>query len=311
MEPANNALNPVTLNPESLQGSSQGAQSSRVADYLALTKPRLNALVLLTTFLGFFLGSPGGMDLILLVHCLFGTFVVAGGAAALNQVWERDNDSRMRRTQNRPLPAGRLEPWEGAVFGLLLGILGTAWLGYFVNALTAVLGLISFLTYVVVYTPMKARSAWNTVVGAVSGALPPVMGWTAVRGTLGLEAAVLFAILFLWRHPHFFALSWKYREDYRMGGFRMLSHTDPDGRRSGIVMMFTAALLIPVAALLTPLGLTGSIYLFASFVLGMAYLLACLWFLAIRTDKIAMKAFLASLVYLTVLLALMFVDKQA
>lgn len=283
---------------------------ARPQDFLTLTKPRLNALVLLTTFVGFFLASPTSMDLALLIHTLVGTFMVAGGAAALNQVWERENDALMKRTQSRPIPAGRLEPRDGIIFGIGLGLLGTAYLAWMANPLTAVLGLISYLTYVIVYTPMKARSAWNTVVGAVSGAIPPVMGWTAVRNELGLEALVLFAILFWWQHPHFFALSWKYREDYRQGGFRMLSGQDKDGRRSGLVMMFTAALLIPIAALLTPLGVTGSIYLFSSFILGMAYLLACVWFATVRTDKTAMKAFFASLFYLTALLTLMVVDKQ-
>lgn len=311
MDSTNHSSEPLIQGSSAPLEATLVAQPGRMADFVALTKLRLNSLILLTTWVGFYLGTPGPMNFGLLFHTLFGTFMVAGGAAALNQVWERDNDARMRRTMNRPLPAGRLETWEGAVFGLTIAIVGTAWLGFFANALTAVLGLISFLTYVVVYTPMKVRSAWNTVVGAISGALPPVMGWTAVRGTLGPEAMVLFAILFLWQHPHFFALAWRYREDYRIGGFRMLSHSDPDGRRSGIVMMFTAALLLPVAALLSPLGVTGSIYLVCSFVLGMVYLLACIWFLAVRTDKVAMKAFLASLAYLTLLLTLMFVDKQA
>lgn len=295
---------------EPMQSSWSHTLRTRLSDYWALTKPRLNALVVMTTFVGFYLASSRPMDLLLLLHTVLGTFIVAGGASALNQVWERENDARMRRTQNRPLPTGRLAMRDGVLFGVLMGLSGTLYLLFAVNLLTAVLGFLSFVIYVLVYTPMKARSAWNTVMGAISGALPPVMGWTAVRDTLGLEPLVLFAILFFWQHPHFFALSWKYREDYRQGGFRMLSFNDESGNRSGLVMIFMAAPLLPLAAALTPLGLTGTLYMYVSFVLGMMYLLACVYFASFRTEKTAGKAFFASLIYLTLLLVVMLGDKQ-
>ncbi|MFM7201863.1 MAG: heme o synthase [Myxococcota bacterium] len=295
---------------EPMQSSWSHTLRTRLSDYWALTKPRLNALVVMTTFVGFYLASSRPMDLLLLLHTVLGTFIVAGGASALNQVWERENDARMRRTQNRPLPTGRLAMRDGVLFGVLMGLSGTLYLLFAVNVLTAVLGFLSFVIYVLVYTPMKARSAWNTVMGAISGALPPVMGWTAVRDTLGLEPLVLFAILFFWQHPHFFALSWKYREDYRQGGFRMLSFNDESGNRSGLVMIFMAAPLLPLAAALTPLGLTGTLYMYVSFVLGMMYLLACVYFASFRTEKTAGKAFFASLIYLTLLLVVMLGDKQ-
>ncbi len=282
---------------------------TRAAEYLELTKLRLNTSVVMTTFMGFYLAETGGLDGFRLFHTLLGTMMVAGGASALNQVLERENDSLMNRTRNRPLPSGRIEPRDAMVAGLLLGLGGMVYLWLAVNLLTSFIGLVSFVIYVAAYTPMKVRTAWNTAVGAISGALPPVMGWTAVRGRVDLEAYVLFGILFLWQLPHFFAISWRLREDYTRGGFHMLSRRDHHGAWSGVLMGAFCVVLLPVSLMLTMTGITGRLYLVGALVLGLAYLAYSTVFAVHRTDQAARKVFLMSLLYIPALLMLMVVDR--
>jgi len=285
-----------------------GTIRARAADYLELTKARLNSLVLMTTFVGFYQASSSSMDYTLLFHALFGTSLIASSALVLNQVLERDNDSRMERTSQRPVPTGRIGVRDAAVFGLTLGLLGALYLALWVNPLTSLLGIASFVTYLFIYTPMKPHSSWNTVVGAISGALPPVMGWTAVRNELGIEAWLLFGILFFWQHPHFFALAWRYREDYARGGFKMVGG-DHNARHVGVLMVVFCLGLIPLSLALTWVHLTGTIYLAGSLLLGLIYLVQCFRFARHQTDREAMKVFLTSLLYLPLLIALMMFDK--
>lgn len=280
----------------------------RTGSFLELTKPRLNALILLTTFVGYFLGARDGMDGVTLFHVLGGTYAVAGGAAALNQAWERLYDARMARTRGRPVPSGRVEHREAILFGVGLILAGVCWLWFCINLLTALLGLASAAIYVLIYTPMKARSAWNTLVGAISGALPPVMGWTGAGQALDATALLLFAVLFFWQFPHFFALGWRYREEYQKGGFQMLASVDPKGATTAWLMTLGAAACIPSTALLTPLGVTGMVFLYGGMVLGLWYTWACAKFLITRDDALAKRAFFVSLAYLPAVLLLMMID---
>jgi protoheme IX farnesyltransferase len=282
-----------------------------LSDYLELVKFRLNSLVLMTTFVGYYLAERDGLDLLRFFHTLLGTILLASGASALNQYMERLRDARMRRTMERPLPAGRIEPKVALLVGISCGLLGASLLATQVNLLTSVLGVCSFFIYVALYTPMKVRSVYNTFVGAICGALPPMMGWTAVRGEVGQEAWLLFAVLFLWQHPHFFALAWKYREDYARGGYRMLPSEDASGARTGRMMVIFSAALLPVTWALSAIGLVGTFFLVGGLLLGVAFLLASIAFWKERTDEAARRVFLTSLLYLPAILALLVLDKVA
>ena len=288
--------------------SDEAPVSRRLGSYFQLTKPRLNLLVLTTTFVGAFVATEGPLDLPRFFHGMMGTAMVAGGSSALNMYLERELDGRMARTAGRPLPAGRLAAWEALAFGLLLSLVGAVWLAVLVNPLTAALGLVSMGVYVLAYTPMKVRSTFNTAVGAISGALPPVMGWTAIRGTLDVEAAVLFAILFLWQHPHFFALAWMYRADYERGGYAMLPRYDRDGALSGRLMVLFSLALIPASLALTLTGLTGLWYAGGALLLSGLNLWKSLSFVKERTTENARAVFRASILYLPALLCLMMLD---
>jgi protoheme IX farnesyltransferase len=265
--------------------------------------------VLLTAAAGFYLGGPGGLDVVLLVHTLVGTALVAGGTNALNQLWERDVDARMRRTRGRPLPSGRVTPRRAAVFAAAISVVGVAYLAATVNALTAGLAALTLATYVLLYTPLKRRTSLNTLVGAVPGALPIVGGWTAAGGRLDVAAVALFWILFLWQLPHFVALAWIYREDYRAGGLRMVGVEDPSGRRTGRLALLFALTLLPVSVAPSLLGVTGSLYLVGAVALGAAYAIAGAAFTAQVTERRAWRLFSVSVLYLPVLLTLMVVDK--
>ena len=290
-------------------GPLPSAIPNRMRAFAQLTKPRLNFMVLTTTFIGYFVAEAGAFDLWRLFHTMVGTALVAGGASALNMYAERHRDARMARTARRPLPSGRVTPLEAVTFGVLLGVVGSAYLFFAVNPLTALLGLLTLLIYVWIYTPMKVTSTFNTAVGAISGALPPVMGWTAVRDTLGIEAAVLFAILFLWQHPHFFALAWMYKADYEKGGYQMLPSQDPDGVLTGNLMVLFSLALIPTSLVLSLTGLEGSLYAIGALLLGLNYVRVSVQFNRKRTGKLAKKVFAASLIYLPALMALMMLDK--
>lgn len=276
--------------------------------YAELTKPRLTSLVLLTTALGYLLARTGTPKWGTLLAAVAGTALVGGGANGLNQWWESAADARMRRTKDRPLPSGRLEARSGFVFSVGVTLAGTALLLRFVNGLTAALALASWAVYLFVYTPLKPRTTLNTLVGAVSGGIPPMMGWTAATGRLDPGAWVLFGILFVWQIPHFLAIAWVHRADYEGGGFRMLPVIDPAGRTTFRIVVLYCVALFPVTFSAALMGLAGWIYLAGATVLGLGMLRAGLRLYRERTGDAARRLFLASIAYLPVLFLLMLLD---
>jgi protoheme IX farnesyltransferase len=281
----------------------------RLADYVALTKPRVVMMVLVTTLVGFYLGSAGALDVATLMHALAGTALAAAGTLTLNQYLERDLDARMERTRHRPLPDGRLTPAEALVFGWLLLVGGLAWLALGAGLLTALVTAGIAVTYLLVYTPLKSVTSLCSIVGAVPGALPPVAGWAAARGTLGPEAWVLFAIMFLWQIPHSLAIGRVYRDDYARAGIRVLPVVDPDGVSTGTHVVSNCLALVPVALLPTLIGLTGAIYFLVALTLGLGFLWSAIGLARSRTAADARRLLFASLVYLPVLLGVMALDK--
>lgn len=279
------------------------------AVYADLVKARLTLLVLLTTLVGFYVGQHGPMDYLLMFHALFGTALVASGAAALNQLLEREHDAKMRRTADRPLPAGRLQPVTVMLFGGVCALVGTIYLALLVNPLTSVLGAVSLVSYLFIYTPLKRLTWLNTAVGAVPGALPPLMGWAAARGELGGGGWALFAILAFWQMPHFFAIAWIYKDEYAKAGFQMLHAVDRDGRRTAQQSVSHTLGLLPIS--LTPFlfHLAGPVYLASALLLGGAYLGCAIQF-ARRLDlPSARRLFFASIIYLPLLLIALVADK--
>jgi protoheme IX farnesyltransferase len=298
-----------SLSDQSQPSSLAVSQSRPWVDYVALTKPRVNLLVLVTTTIGFHLGNLGRTDLALLFHTVVGTFLVASGAAAFNQVLERDVDARMRRTMARPLPSGRVSATDAALFAAALSLTGILQLGFGANWLAATLATITLASYALVYTPLKRVTSLATIIGAVPGALPPVIGWAASRGSIGVEAWVLFAIVFFWQMPHVLAVSWLYREDYARGGIRVLPVEDPNGRSTAFQMVNYAAALVPISLLPTVVGIAGRAYLAGAIVLGVALLAMTIRFARNRTPEGARRLFGASLVYLPILWVLMLADR--
>jgi protoheme IX farnesyltransferase len=280
----------------------------RLSAYLALTKPRIAVLVLVTVATGFLLGARGAAHPSTLLLTLLGTGLVAGGASAWNQYLERSRDQQMRRTAGRPLPSGRLAPVEAAAFGSALTIAGLALLMVGVNAQSAGVALATFVLYVLVYTPLKPRTTLNTAVGAVPGALPPVIGWAAATGQLGAEAWALFLIVFLWQFPHFLAIAWIYRDDYARAGYKMLPTVDPRGSITGRQAAGHALALVPAGLLPTVVGLAGSAYFAGAFVLGLAYLVAAVRFWSNVNDRSARSLLRASFVYLPAILILLLMN---
>lgn len=285
------------------------ADKGWVAVYADLFKARLTLLVLLTTLIGFYLGWQGPMDYALMAQAILGTALVASGAAALNQLLERDFDSRMRRTQDRPLPSGRLQPGTVLWVGSLTALAGTIWLWTAVNALTALLGVLSFALYVFVYTPLKRLTWTNTLAGAIPGALPPLMGWTAARGVISPEGLSLFAILAFWQLPHFMAIAWLYRDEYARAGFRMLPLEDPQGQRTAWQALSHTAALLAASVVPFALGMAGAYYLIGAVILGVIFTVLALRFRKERTLLNARQLFYMSIVYLPVALGLMALDK--
>jgi len=277
--------------------------------FLELTKPRITQLVVLTAAAGFYLGAAGRVDVRVLIETLVGVALVAAGTNAFNQLRERDVDARMQRTRGRPLPSGRVTPRAAALFAAVISIVGVAYLGIAVNLLTAGLAALTLASYVLFYTPLKRKTSLNTLIGAVPGALPIVGGWTAAGGELGPAVAALFWILFLWQLPHFLALAWIYRDDYRRGGLAMLSVDDPDGRHTGRMVLLYATALLPVSLLPTLLGVTGALYFFGALALGLAYTGASVAMTRAVTTARAWRLFLVSIIYLPALLTLMVLDK--
>ena len=286
--------------------SAEKSLASVLAD---LVKARLTTLVLLTTLVGFYVGWRGPMDFALMFHLLAGTALVASGASALNQLLEREYDAKMRRTQNRPLPSGRLQPATVMIFGGVSATLGLIYLALAVNLLTSVIGAVTFVSYLFIYTPLKRVTWLNTAIGAVPGALPPMMGWTAARGELSGEGWALFAIMAFWQIPHFMAIAWIYRDEYAKAGFKMLSVVDPDGLRTGQqAVSHTLALLI-VSLCPVLFKMAGNFYLAGALILGAGYLWCAIQFSRQLTLARARQLFLASIIYLPLLLAVMVWDK--
>ena len=281
----------------------------RAGDFVTLTKPRLNFLVLITTLAGMYLGAPEGVPLAILVHGLVGTALVAGGAAALNQVWERETDSLMRRTRLRPIAGGRLRIADGTWFGILLAGTGLVELMWEVNTLSAAVAAATLVSYVLVYTPLKKRTSLATLIGAVPGALPPVIGWAAATGTISIPAIVLFGIVFLWQMPHFLAIAWLYRDDYEHAGIPLLPVLEPDGRRTGQQALLYAAALWPVSLLPAVVGIADAPYSIVATVLGFGLIALSALFARDRTTKTARHLFLYSITYLPLLWAALVIDR--
>jgi protoheme IX farnesyltransferase len=281
----------------------------RLADFWTLTKPEVNFLVVMSTLAGFYLGWRGPMDFGLLFCALFGTLLVASGTGTLNQYIERASDASMRRTARRPLPSGRMKPAAAFWFGIFLAASGGLLLWLEVNELTSILALATLASYLLFYTPLKRRTPLCTLVGAFPGAMPPLIGWAAARGSLSLEAWVLYAILFFWQFPHFLAIAWLYREDYSRAGLRMLPERDTEGRFTGReILAFTLA-LVPVSVLPVFLGLAGTVYLVGALLLGAAFLVYSYRLAQSRTRALARALLMASIVYLPLVFALLMVNK--
>jgi protoheme IX farnesyltransferase len=289
----------------------QGYDNSRgsLLDFVELTKARIGTFVVISTAVGYVLASPTGIDVIRMIHTLLATFLVSSGVCALNHYLERDYDARMARTADRPLPAGRLQPEKACVLGLTMLAIGLIYLVGWVNVATALVGLATAVVYLVAYTPMKRMTVHNTVVGAVAGALPPVGGWTAVQGDLGLGALVLFSILFLWQFPHFYSIAWMYRDDYARAGFRMLAVEDPDGNRTAHQMVVYSLALLPCSLMPALMGLSGTVYFVVALLLSGLLVWSSLSFARERTVQHARYLLRATLVYLPVLWMMLVADR--
>jgi protoheme IX farnesyltransferase len=294
---------------ESTQTETRNAWSGFVRDLVELVKARLTLLVLLTTAVGFYLGAEGPINFGALLHTVFGTAAAAAGAAALNQWWEYNLDALMQRTRSRPVPAGRMRPRDAVILGSALSIFGVAYLAFVCNALSAALAALTIIIYVFAYTPLKRVSTFNTALGAVPGALPPMIGWAAARGTLNAGAWSLFAILFFWQLPHFFAIAWMYRDDYARAGFQMISSDDRTGERSASQSVFFCMLLFVVAGLPAFLGIATVFYLLAELILGGVFIAVAMRFLKTRTVLDARRLFIASIIYLPLLLGALVLSK--
>jgi heme o synthase len=278
---------------------------SRTNDFIALAKPRLNFLVVVSSLAGYLMAGGDTANAVRLVLMLAGTALVASGASAFNQVIERGPDSLMKRTRLRPVPDGRLQPGEALVFATAMSAGGLLMLAAGVNLLSAAVACATLLTYALVYTPLKRRSSFATVVGAIPGALPPVIGWAAASGTLSPGAWVLFGIVFLWQLPHFLAIAWIYRDDYARAGFPMLPVVEPDGRSTGRQALLYCAALLPVSLAPTLVGMTGTGYFLAALVLSLLFLGLTVKFARTRAIPDARRLFFGSIIYLPILWILM------
>jgi protoheme IX farnesyltransferase len=294
---------------ECLPYKARAADKSWVAIYADLFKARLTSLVLMTTAVGFYLGFRGPVDYLLMLHTLLGTALVASGASALNQLFEREYDARMRRTQDRPLPSGRMQPQTVLLVGIASATLGLVYLARAVNLTTSLVSACSLLCYLFIYTPLKRVTWWNTAVGAIPGALPPLIGWTAARD--GLEGAgwTLFAIQVFWQLPHFMAIAWIYRAEYERAGFKMLPVIDPQGHRTARQAVGYTLALLPLSLCPYVFGLTGPIYLTGALILGLSFLWSAVRFYRRLTVPCARQLFYVSILYLPLLLAVMVLDK--
>jgi protoheme IX farnesyltransferase len=283
--------------------------SSRANAYVALTKPDVSFLVLMTTAAGYYMGAHGPVAWLHMLHAIFGTMLIAGGTAALNHYAERETDRYMRRTAARPLPSGVLQPREALAFGVVLSIAGAVDLFVTSGALACGLGVATCLSYLLAYTPLKKRTVWATFVGAFPGAIPPMIGWVAATGSLDRGAWLLFAILFFWQFPHFHAISWMYREDYARAGIQMLPVVDREGSRTFRQIILAAAALVGVSLLPAIVGLAGVLYFFGALVTSLAMVQVCLWAASAKTNVRAKWLMHSTVLHIPVLLGLMVYDK--
>jgi len=283
--------------------------SDRAGAYVALTKPDVSFLVLMTTGAGFYMGERGPVDWLKLLHTVFGTMMIAAGTAALNHYIERESDRQMRRTASRPLPSGLLQPAEALRFGVTLALAGAADLWLVGGWMTSLLGVITCLSYLLAYTPLKKRTVWATFVGAFPGAIPPMIGWVGASGHLDKGAWLLFLILFFWQFPHFHAISWMYREDYARAGIQMLPVVDRDGTRTFRQIIITSGMLVGVSVLPAVMGLAGVLYFFGALVLSTALVQVCLWAAAEKSNVRAKWLMHATIIHIPILLGLMIYDK--
>jgi heme o synthase len=285
------------------------AQPTKLGAYIALTKPDVSFLVLMTTCAGFYMGIRGPMPWLHMIHVVFATMLIAAGTAALNHYIERESDRYMRRTASRPLPTGLLTPAEALRFGLLLAVAGAVDLYFVAGYIACLLGVFTSISYLVAYTPLKKRTVWATFIGAIPGAIPPMIGWTAATGKLDSGAWLLFAILFFWQFPHFHAISWMYREDYARAGILMLPVVDKDGSRTFRQIILYASGLVAVSLLPAVMGLAGVLYFFGALVTCTASLQVCLWAASAKTNTRAKWLMHATVMHIPILLGLMMYDK--
>lgn len=281
----------------------------RIKLFVELTKPRITFLIVLTAAAGFALGARGGVSYVLLAHAMVGIALLSSGIATLNQYMERDLDGLMRRTSSRPLPSGKLQPFEAFLFGAVLTVGAEIYLAVLVNPLTAMFGISVIVGYLFLYTPLKTRTSLSTVVGAFPGAMPPLMGWTAATGEVTAGAWVLFAILFLWQFPHFLAIAWMYREDYERAGIVMLPVVEPEGRITGQQIIAYTMLLLPVSLLPTVMGISGNVYFYGAMGLGALFLYSSVRAAFSKSRQEARRLLLASVLYLPLLFVLMVINR--
>lgn len=289
--------------------TTQMTLASRAGAYLTLTKPDVSLLVLMTTAAGYYMGARGPVDWMRLAHTVFGTMLIAAGTAALNHYIERESDRYMRRTASRPLPSGLLQPIEALLFGVLLSISGAVDLWISSGWMASLLGVVTCLSYLLAYTPLKKKTVWATFIGAFPGAVPPMIGWAAATGSLDRGAWALFGILFLWQFPHFHAIAWMYREDYSRAGILMLPVVDRDGSRTFRQIILTAIGLIGISLLPSMLGLTGVLYFFGALVISTGLLQVCLWAASSKSNVRAKWLMHATVMHIPLLLGLMMYDK--
>lgn len=294
---------------ESAEAESRNSRTRLIGDLFELVKARLTLLVLLTTAVGFYLGAEDPVNWSALLHTVLGTAAAAAGAAALNQWWEHKLDALMQRTRLRPVPSGRMRPIEALVIGTILSIFGVTYLAFVCNALSAALAAITIIIYVFAYTPLKLISTFNTALGAVPGALPPMIGWAAARGTLDAGSWILFAILFFWQLPHFFAIAWMYRDDYARAGFQMISNDDQTGERSASQSVFFCMILFVIAALPAFIRMATVFYLLTELILSAVFVAVAMRFLKTRTRSDARRLFITSIIYLPLLLGALVLSK--
>ena len=284
-------------------------KTAKIKGYIDLTKPSILLMVLITTLLGYYLGSDGISSWSKLFWTLLGTGLCAGGAGALNQYLEREQDCLMERTRDRPIPAGLIQPQDALLFGLILVLTGSVLLVWRVNLLTGFLSLLTAFMYVLIYTPMKRITWLNTSLGSIPGALPPIGGWTAATGSIDSGAWILFAILYLWQHPHFFAIAWMCKDDYEKAGFKMLPVIEPDGARTMRQIFWHLSLMFPVCFLPFISGMMGNIYLFGATIITLGYFYSAVPMLRAKSLMNASRIFKASLFYLPLLLIIIIIDK--